>query len=311
MPTRRRFEHATRTPRTSRAARSSAGPGPRPAPRRGAITAGAVVVGLALLAALGPRVGSDGSGAALPSGTVGAGVGTAAPEELDLADQGLGGGASAPVADPAGEDSAPDVTRITSLVGYRWPLPNSRITSAFGYRKGGTFRNEDGVPWHEGIDLSTFCGDHIVAAHDGTVLSAGRRYDTVMGWVGDLGPAFARRDSLGLWGSLAIGIVVDDGNGYRSVYLHLSKVAVKAGQVVKAGDLLGWEGKTGQATGCHLHYSLFRVAETATFGLDPKIVARSLMPDRETARIDPLAALPPPEAGNVIWGWGAIESPPS
>ena len=60
-------------------------------------------------------------------------------------------------------------------------------------------------------------------------------------------------------------VVIDDGNGYRSVYAHFGKVKVqRRRQVVHAGQLLGFEGATGHATGCHLHYGLFSPAETAT-----------------------------------------------
>ena len=68
--------------------------------------------------------------------------------------------------------------------------------------------------------------------------------------------------------TLPIVIVIDDGDGYRSIYAHFSKVVVKRGDVVKAGDFLGYEGMTGHASGCHLHYGLFSPLETATFGMD-------------------------------------------
>jgi murein DD-endopeptidase MepM/ murein hydrolase activator NlpD len=113
-----------------------------------------------------------------------------------------------------------------------------------------------------------------------------------MGWVGDLGPYLARLDSRKLWSSLPIVVVVDDGNGYRSVYAHFGKVVVKAGDAVKAGQLLGYEGRTGRASGCHLHYGLFSPLETATFGIDPDVVKRMRVPDRQLARIDPLLVLP-------------------
>jgi hypothetical protein len=78
------------------------------------------------------------------------------------------------------------------------------------------------------------------------VLAAGRRFDTEIGWVGSLKPYFARLDKKHLWGTLPITVVIDDGNGYRSIYAHFGKVVVKKGQTVKAGQLLGFEGATGR-----------------------------------------------------------------
>jgi len=96
-----------------------------------------------------------------------------------------------------------------------------------------------------------------------------------------------------LWGSLPIIVVVDDGNGYRSIYAHFNLIAVKVGQRVRAGQFLGWEGSTGFATGCHLHYGLFSPFEDALFTLEPKVAARTKLPAFEIARIDPLLVLPP------------------
>ena len=62
-----------------------------------------------------------------------------------------------------------------------------------------------------GVDLATFCGDHVRAAHDGTVLAASRRFDAEIGWVGNLKPYFARLDRKHLWGTLPITVVIDDG----------------------------------------------------------------------------------------------------
>lgn len=87
-------------------------------------------------------------------------------------------------------------------------------------------------------------------------------------------------------------MVIDDGNGYRSVYTHLGKVVVKKAQAVQAGQLLGYEGATGRASGCHLHYGLFSPLETATFSMDPDVVKRMKVPARQIARIDPLLVLP-------------------
>jgi murein DD-endopeptidase MepM/ murein hydrolase activator NlpD len=177
------------------------------------------------------------------------------------------------------------------LSGYQSPLPNGRITLPFGPSKWGS-RVVDGEPFHDGLDLATFCGDRIVAAHDGVVLAAGRRYDRHMGWVGDLQPYLDRLEARSLWSTLPIVVVIDDGNGYRSLYAHLSRVEVEKGDVVRAGDLLGYEGRTGRASGCHLHYGLFSPEETAVFGIDPGVVERMLLPPWQIARVDPQLVLP-------------------
>jgi murein DD-endopeptidase MepM/ murein hydrolase activator NlpD len=189
------------------------------------------------------------------------------------------------------------------LSGYQWPLQHGRITNRFGKGAPGAFMI-DGVTAHDGLDLSTFCGDRILAAHDGVVLTAGRHHQPFMGWIGDLAAFTAKLDADHAWYSQAIAVVIDDGNGYRSVYVHLSKALVHAGDTVTAGQLIGYEGATGNATGCHLHYSLFSPQETAFWLLEPRIVQHSLLPDREIARIDPLLVMPPLSAAGITWSWG-------
>ena len=115
------------------------------------------------------------------------------------------------------------------------------------------------------------------------VLAASRKFDTQIGWIGDLTPYFHRLDRKKLWSTLPIVVVIDDGNGYRSIYAHFSKVVVKRGDTVKAGDFIGYEGMTGRASGCHVHYGLFSPLETATFGIDPVVdqeAAGAAEPDR-------------------------------
>ncbi len=186
--------------------------------------------------------------------------------------------------------TTPTAPPPATLTGYRWPLPRGRLTLPFGPSPWGS-RIVDGEPFHDGIDLATFCGDRIVAAHGGTVLAAGRKYDRFMGWIGDLQPYLDRLEKKHLWSTLPIVVVIDDGNGYRSVYAHFGKVVVKKGAVVKAGQLLGYEGQTGRASGCHLHYGMFSPNEVATFGIDPAVVKRMKLPDRQIARIDPMLVL--------------------
>jgi len=184
---------------------------------------------------------------------------------------------------------APPLERLT---GYVWPLAHPRLTLPFGPTVWGS-RWVNGERFHDGVDLATFCGDRIMAAHAGTVLTASRKYDAFMGWIGDLRPYTRRLDQLQLWMTLPIVIVIDDGNGYRSVYAHFSQVVVKAGQQVKAGEFIGYEGMTGRASGCHLHYDLFSPLEQDAMPIRPDVVKRMKLPKAEIARIDPLLVLPP------------------
>jgi murein DD-endopeptidase MepM/ murein hydrolase activator NlpD len=202
---------------------------------------------------------------------------------------------------------APQATnpvRTAILSGYHWPTRDARITNAFGPGRPGSFLL-DGVVFHDGIDLASFCGARILAAHDGVVLGAGRHTEGLLGWVGDLTAFRARVEAEDGWGGQAITVVIDDGNGYRSVYAHLGKVVVARGETVAAGDLLGYEGASGYATGCHLHYAVFNPEETATLTLDPKVARKTKLPPLEIARIDPLLVLPPLEDAGITWGWGA------
>jgi murein DD-endopeptidase MepM/ murein hydrolase activator NlpD len=180
---------------------------------------------------------------------------------------------------------------VGELSGYVWPLPMGRITQPFGFSPFGTLL-VGGRTFHDGLDLATFCGDHIRAAHDGLVLAAGRRSDPELGWLGSLDAYHRRLDKKQLWGGLAIIVVIDDGNGFRSIYAHLSRTIVRPGQTIRAGQVIGDEGATGFASGCHLHYGLFSPLETATMALEPKLARKTHLPAYEIARIDPLLVLP-------------------
>jgi murein DD-endopeptidase MepM/ murein hydrolase activator NlpD len=178
------------------------------------------------------------------------------------------------------------------LTGYRWPIAHPRVTDDFGPSPWGS-RVVNGQLFHDGIDLATFCGDRVTAAHDGVVIAAGKHYDEQIGWVGDLGPYEARLTAKGLWVSLPTVVVIDDGNDYRSIYAHFSRIVVAVGDTVRAGQLLGYEGATGRATGCHLHYGLFSPLATSTLETEPIAAAHMLLPREVLARVDPLVVLPP------------------
>ena len=269
----------------------------RPGRRLGTL----VVVGVTLAAAL-PLLGAALAPAAPPlqplAGEVAGAVSeprpslraTEAPAALDIA--------------PSRREIRPDMTflaagrlppPLSTLTGYVWPIRTGRISLPFKAIPGGEWVNH-GKRWHDGVDMASFCGAPVGAAHAGIVLAAGRRFDDWIGWVGDLGPYYRRLDATSSWGDLPNVVVIDDGNGYRSVYAHFRDVTVKPGDVVKAGQLIGHEGATGHASGCHVHYGLFSPLERDRFQTRADIVRRMRVPTEEIARVDPLLVLP---AGDV------------
>jgi murein DD-endopeptidase MepM/ murein hydrolase activator NlpD len=281
---------------------------PRPA-RRGrsrAVGAAAVTVALAFLAIAGRPGTSGGSPVAGttrdPASTDPGAIAVAAADSQ----AGL-----ARLADPFFERFDPDARLPRPpqrLTGYRWPLDHARITQGFGASPGGTFM-VDGVGFHDGIDIASFCGAPIVAAHDGVVIAAGRLSDEGMGWIGDIAAWRARLAARNLWSALAISVVIDDGNGYRSVYMHFRSIVVKKGEVVRAGDFIGREGATGHATGCHLHYDVYSPEDPRRLHTDPAVVRATLLPAAEIARVDPIVVLPALSTAAITWGWGAHDAP--
>lgn len=213
-----------------------------------------------------------------------------------------------PSTDSSPTPSAPVAADPRSLTGYRWPLSTGRLTTDYGPTDGGSWV-VDGARFHDGIDIASFCGDRVRAAHDGIVLAAGRVFDAYLGWVGDLGPYEVRLDAKHLWLDLPITVVIDDGDGYRAIYAHLGLATVKPGARVHAGQLIGYEGRTGHATGCHLHFGLFSPLEWATFALRADVQRKWLLPEREIARVDPLLVLPRRPKG-ITLGWGVTPRAP-
>jgi murein DD-endopeptidase MepM/ murein hydrolase activator NlpD len=267
---------------------------------RGGRLAAKLAIGAALVVVGGAAATTWGAGELAPVGAVQGAVGSPGSAEPGGGNPGELAAVATPTVritppptptPPPSPTPAPTPALPESLTGYQSPLPHGRLTLPFGPSAWGS-RIVDGTTFHDGIDLATFCGDRVVAAHDGKVLAAGRRYDDQMGWVGDLRPYKERLDRKHLWMTLPIVVVIDDGNGYRSIYAHFGKVVVKRGQAVRAGQLIGYEGQTGRASGCHLHYGLFSPLETATFEIDRDVVKRMKVPKQQTARIDPLRVLP-------------------
>ncbi len=206
-------------------------------------------------------------------------------------------------------DTAPSPSTVPrsqppeALTGYVWPVREARITTWFQHTRGG-FVVLDVGRVHDGIDLATFCGDWVFAAHDGPVLYAGRKFDGYIGYNGSLDAFYAELERRELkLATLPIVVVIDDGNGYRSLYVHLREALVEPGDVVKAGQRIGREGATGHATGCHLHYSLIRM-DGPFQAVAPELVDTWHYPRLLRERVDPMRVLSLEQdgAGTIVPG---------
>jgi len=115
------------------------------------------------------------------------------------------------------------------------PLKESeirQISSYFGYRTDPIYKVSK---FHSGIDFASAIGTEVFATGDGEVVTVERNH----------------------WGYGNM-ITVDHGYGYKTNYAHLSKFAVKKGQKVKRGQVIGFVGNTGKSTGSHLHYEVLK-----------------------------------------------------
>jgi len=104
-----------------------------------------------------------------------------------------------------------------------------RIRSTLGWRKNPFGK---GYEFHTGIDIEAPMGAEVRATADGVVDFAG--------WYGEYGNT----------------VILNHSSGYTTLYAHLSKIEVKPGQEVKAGQVLGRVGSTGRSIGPHLHYEV-------------------------------------------------------
>ncbi len=109
-----------------------------------------------------------------------------------------------------------------------WPTSAGRISSYYGYRY---LFNE--YKLHGGLDIAISTGTPLYAADGGTVEIAG-----------DLGNTYGTY------------VVINHGNGMKTLYAHMSKLSVKKGDLVNKGDLIGKSGATGRVTGPHLHFEV-------------------------------------------------------
>lgn len=127
-----------------------------------------------------------------------------------------------------------DTAGHTSCVTYEGPIQQgtgSFICPLTGYKLGSPYGMRNGR-MHFGVDLLAPAGTDIMAADTGTVVFTGYR------------------NSYGLL------VIVDHGNGFSTYYAHCSAVSVKAGDNVQKGMKIADVGRTGNATGTHVHFEI-------------------------------------------------------
>lgn len=179
---------------------------------------------------LGPEAGMNENASGVGGGTAvapaeDAGIGVGPRNELDLL--------ATSVAEEAPrlrdlEHVISHTGKIMSALPLRWPL-RGPVKSEFGRRQS---------PWtgkpeqHDGMDIGASPGTPVEAPAVGKVLLAGSGGD------------YGRH------------VMLDHGNGVRSLYGHLRKLDVKSGQRVERGQVVGLVGSSGRSTGPHLHYQV-------------------------------------------------------
>jgi murein DD-endopeptidase MepM/ murein hydrolase activator NlpD len=103
-----------------------------------------------------------------------------------------------------------------------WPVNQVRISQ--GFKR---------APRHEGLDLAGRRGTPILAAHEGQIVYAGQDFRG--------------------YGKM---VIVEYDRNWATLYGHLNSISVKEGDVVRLGETIGGMGRTGRATGVHLHFEL-------------------------------------------------------
>jgi murein DD-endopeptidase MepM/ murein hydrolase activator NlpD len=130
---------------------------------------------------------------------------------------------------------AKDKAKLLTAIPAIQPVKNEdlrHVASGFGYRSDPFTKIRK---FHAGMDFSARTGTPIYATGDGVVSAA----DNKMSGYGNR-------------------VVINHGFGYQTLYGHMSKFAVRAGQRVKRGDVLGYVGSTGRSEAPHLHYEVHK-----------------------------------------------------
>ncbi len=128
------------------------------------------------------------------------------------------------------------VSGVGSLTNWGWPTDSGwTMSSGYQYRYSPVGRGRE---LHTGLDISgTGYGSKIYATNNGVVVTANYHY------------------------SYGNHVVINHNNGYLTLYGHMSRIAVKAGQKVARGQVIGYVGCTGDCTGPHVHYEVWKGCE--------------------------------------------------
>ena len=121
----------------------------------------------------------------------------------------------------------------TNAGGFLFPLPAGSgvvITSPYGYRY---HPIDGGYRFHNGVDLAVAQGTPVYATKSGTVTTA--TFSSGYGYY----------------------VTINHGDGFSSLYGHMTHYTVSSGDYVNQGDLIGYVGSTGYSTGPHLHFTMF------------------------------------------------------
>ena len=135
----------------------------------------------------------------------------------------------APSPDASGGGGSGGGGGAPSSSGWLVPCSYRKLTSPFGHRKSPT---AGASTFHQGVDLGAPGGTPIYASRTGVVTTA----------------TFSR--SAGYY------VSINHGDGFSSIYMHMTNFIVSPGQAVSAGQVIGYVGNTGISTGYHLHFGI-------------------------------------------------------
>ena len=143
-----------------------------------------------------------------------------------------------------------------------FPIQNHRLTQDYGstsFAKYG-YRGK----WHNGVDYGAPIGTPVLAAESGKIIAS------------DNQDKYCYRGAYGKY------IAIEHENNLTTLYAHLSLQTAKVGDVIQKGQVIGYVGKTGYATGHHLHFTVY---SSITFSLKP---SKSCGPMPSGGDINPL-----------------------